>query len=81
MSRVLIVFLALLLPACATRPEWLSNRATCTVAQDRALFVSMWGLFGVASVIDPRDAAVMCAIPPEDTAAWPQQWSDQPAPQ
>jgi hypothetical protein len=60
--RTGIVFvLLLLLAGCGTtRPEWLANRATCTVAGDTGYITSMWGVIGIASVIDARDVAVIC---------------------
>lgn len=42
----------------------LSNRVTCTVARDGARYVSEYGPIGVASVIDAKDAAVICGAAP-----------------
>ncbi len=59
--RVLIVAAALLLSGCAT---WdyasLQNRIACTKAGDKGLVVSMWGIFGVATIIAAEDAEAVC---------------------
>ncbi len=61
MRTGMVFVLLLLLAGCSsTRPEWLSNRVVCTVAGDAAYLDSMYGPIGIASSIDPRDAAVLC---------------------
>jgi uncharacterized lipoprotein YajG len=57
---VFVMFAAMLLAGCASRPQALTNRAACTAAGDQAYVVSMWGPIGVASPIDKRDGEVIC---------------------
>lgn len=62
MTRLIAVCAAMaLLAGCATRPEWLENRVSCTAAGDRAYVDSMWGPVGIASIIADKDAAALCA--------------------
>jgi len=46
---------------CSTITEKLANRITCTVAQDKAYIVSLWGFFGIASEADARDKTRICS--------------------
>ena len=61
--RTLILLLAVIVSGCATRPEWLGNRAVCTVAGDQAHVISLWGFVGISSPLDDADRKVMCKPP------------------
>lgn len=50
------LILALLLAGCAT-PGDLTNRLAPTIARDKVLVVSWWKRFGIATELDPADAA------------------------
>lgn len=58
MKKLLLLTTLLLLSACGTLN--LENRIACTVAKDKAVYVSQYGQLGVASTIDPKDAQVLC---------------------
>lgn len=45
---------------CASLDGKLENRVSCTVARDKAHVISEWGPVGLATVISPKDAAVIC---------------------
>lgn len=52
----LLLLTSLALSGCIT----LDNRVACSVARDKAFYVSEYGQIGVASEIDNRDTAVLC---------------------
>lgn len=54
-----LILAASLLAGCSTT-ELLANRITCTVDGKQAHVVSLYGPLGIASKIDPDDAAVVC---------------------
>jgi hypothetical protein len=57
------------LSGCGTVPEALfSNRVSCTVAKDGAMYVSMYGPIGIASKIEQIDADVICGESAPKTA-------------
>jgi hypothetical protein len=61
MKTIIAALAVLALAGCSTLPDWtLENRAACTAAGDKALVVSMWGIFGVATIIADQDAEVVC---------------------
>jgi hypothetical protein len=45
---------------CASLGDYLGNRLTCTVANDKAYVVSLWGWLGIASEVVEQDAEVIC---------------------
>jgi hypothetical protein len=56
-----MIFLSILLAGCGSLPEGvLDNRVVCTVAQDKAYVVSLYGPVGLASEIAAPDAEVIC---------------------
>jgi hypothetical protein len=58
MKRVLVFFVLATLAGCSTVN--LDNRVTCTVAKDKAFFVSEWGPLGVSATISEADRAAIC---------------------
>ena len=60
MAKVLLLLSVALLSGCATRLEMLENRVVCTLAADKAMVVSMWGVIGISSNISPKDAKTVC---------------------
>jgi hypothetical protein len=38
----------------------MSNRVACTVAKDKAFFVSEYGAVGISAVIDDKDKEAIC---------------------
>lgn len=56
-----LLIICVLLSGCATRPDWLGNRIACTVDGKELHALSKWGPFSIGSVIDERDAKVVCA--------------------
>jgi hypothetical protein len=58
MKRSLLITLALALAGC--NATMLTNRVSCTVAKDKALYTSMYGVVGVSSEVDDRDAKEIC---------------------
>lgn len=64
MKLFFATFTIALLSGCATFEGQLENRVTCTVAKDKALYVSMYGPIGIASKVAEQDAAVLCASAP-----------------
>jgi hypothetical protein len=60
MNRTLTILAALALSGCASLDGKLENRIACTVARDKAHVISEWGPVGLATVISPKDAAVIC---------------------
>lgn len=57
MKRVLVFFVFALAGCSAVN---LDNRVTCTVAKDKAFFVSEWGPVGVSATISEADRAAIC---------------------
>lgn len=60
MKRSLIILSMLALTGCASLDGKLENRVVCTVAGDKAMVVSEWGLIGVASTVSEKDRAAIC---------------------
>lgn len=56
------------LSACATYHP-LENKAACTLNADRAMVISMWGAFGIATNLRPEDTPRVC--PPASTPTLP----------
>ena len=63
MKIVLILALVACFAGCTSLSKTFVNRAACTADSKRAVVASMYGPIGVASYIDPDDAAVLCAKP------------------
>ena len=63
MKQVLILAAAVSLAGCSSLPKAFANRVGCTADGKRAVVASMYGPIGVASFVDPDDAAVLCATP------------------
>ena len=61
MKSTLILALAAALAGCTSLPKTLANRVACTADGQRAVVASMYGPIGVASYVDPGDAAALCA--------------------
>jgi hypothetical protein len=60
--KLALLMICAALAGCSTaRPEYLSNRLSCTLDGGKALITSMWGQVGFSSYLDPRDAEVACA--------------------
>ena len=57
--KTAFILAAFLLSGCSTT-ELLANRVTCTVDGKQAHVVSLYGPLGIASKVDPADAAVIC---------------------
>ena len=61
MKLVAIFLLAISLSGCASIKEaFLDNRVVCTVAQDKAFAVSLWGPLGISAEISEKDRKVIC---------------------
>lgn len=59
--RLFLATLAIaVLSGCANLKGTFENRATCTVAKDKALVVSMYGPIGIASKLSDADTSVIC---------------------
>lgn len=52
-----------LLSGCSTLNGMLENRLTCTVAGDKAYFISLYGPIGVSALISDQDSAAVCKSP------------------
>jgi hypothetical protein len=61
MKTIAALLFCAALAGCGTvNPGTFSNRVSCTVAKDGALYVSMYGPIGIASKIEQIDADVIC---------------------
>ena len=60
MKKMILLTSLLLLSACGTLQGKLENRVACTVAHDKAFFVSEYGPLGIASTIANQDRDVIC---------------------
>ena len=56
------------LAACGSIQQ-LENKAACTLNSDRAMVVSMWGLFGIATPLRSADTAYVCPPTPQASTA------------
>ena len=56
MMKALMVAACLAMAGCATSRDF-TNRLAPTIAGDKVLVVSWWKWFGIATEIDPADAA------------------------
>lgn len=61
MKLLLLLAAALALTGCSSLSKTLANRVACTADGQRAVVASMYGPIGVASYVDPDDAAALCA--------------------
>jgi hypothetical protein len=59
--KLALLLLCVALTGCATSVDTFANRASCTLARDKALASLMWGDIGLTHYLDDRDAKVMCA--------------------
>lgn len=59
------MLLVLVLTGCSSLSGQLVNRVACTAAADKLLYVSFYGPIGVASVVDEKDAKVICGAVPQ----------------
>lgn len=62
-TPALVLLLPLALSACATYHP-LENKAACTLNADRAMVISMWGAFGIATNLRPEDTPRVCPPAP-----------------
>lgn len=58
MKFILAIIFVASLSGCAT--TIFDNRIACTLAKDKAFFVSEYGQIGIASTIADTDRAVIC---------------------
>lgn len=63
MKTSAIALLAFLLSGCAALEAKFENVPACSLTQDRALVISMYGPFGLASEITKRYVPAMCPLP------------------
>lgn len=59
--RALALLAVTFLSGCATRPEWLENRAACTLDRRELHVLSKWGPFSIGSIVSEADAVYACA--------------------
>jgi hypothetical protein len=59
---ILLIATILLLAGCSNIPG-LENRMSCTLAGDKALFVSQYGPLGISSTVADQDRAAVCRKP------------------
>lgn len=63
MHRLALLLLAASLSGCAAIEAKLENVPACSLTHDRALVISMYGPFGLASEITKRYVGAMCPLP------------------
>jgi hypothetical protein len=64
MTRWLVLLLVPLFSGCAAMNyASMQNRVACPVGGPPALVVSMWGVFGVATILASQDSKVICSLP------------------
>ena len=64
-TKYLLLAAVVGLSGCGSLSNALANRVSCTAGGDQAIVSSMYGPIGVASIVDDRDAAVLCKNAPQ----------------